>query len=258
MRKFHFTLLALGVAVCLFIAMLVLLEVGRGLGEAQIAKYGEGARTGVGVVDGAIFGLLSLLLGFSFSGAASRFNDRRQLIIKEVNAISTAWQRISLLPSASQPPIRAGFRSYLDAVLSAYEQTTRSDTRERTAITHAQEEVWTHAMSACLDPNGEKARMLLLPSVNEMFDAVDRERLAREVHSPPMVFATLGIMALGAALYAGYALATGPRSWFYIIGAAASISLATFVILELEFPRRGLIRVDAMDQALVELRATMT
>jgi hypothetical protein len=53
-------------------------------------------------------------------------------------------------------------------------------------------------------------------------------------------------------------MASGPaRNWIYIIGLAASVSVATYVILELEYPRLGLSRANATDSALVELRQTM-
>jgi hypothetical protein len=54
------------------------------------------------VIDGAVFGLMALLLGFSFSGAVSRFDTRRELIVQETNAIGTAWLRVDLLPDAAR------------------------------------------------------------------------------------------------------------------------------------------------------------
>jgi hypothetical protein len=100
--------------------------------------------------------------------------------------------------------------------------------------------------------------MLLLPSLNELFGAVEKERMARRMHPPPVIFAMLGIAALAAALFAGYGLASSTtRSWIYMVGIAATVAIAVYVILELEYPRLGLARVTDMDQTLVELRATM-
>ncbi len=61
----------------LFVGMLVLLEVGRRIGARRLARDPEGARTGVTAVEGALFGLLGLLIAFTFSGAASRLEARR-------------------------------------------------------------------------------------------------------------------------------------------------------------------------------------
>src|SRR5207237_339934 len=107
-------------------------------------------------------------------------------------------------------------------------------------------------------PAGDPARMLLLPALNDLFGAVERERAARRIHPPVLIFAMLGVAALASALFAGYGLASGAtRPLLYMIGIAAAISIATYVILELEYPRLGLVRVNAMDRALTELRATM-
>src|SRR5690606_38400393 len=116
----------------------------------------------------------------------------------EVNAMSTAWQRISCLPQDLQRPVRDGLRGYLDAVVAAHEQTplTREERDELTNVARAQEEVWQTAVGACVHPRGEAARMLLLPSLNEMFDAVDREYLMRRIHSPFIVFAMIVVTAL--------------------------------------------------------------
>ena len=70
-------LLALGV----FIGMVILQEAGRRVGHRRLARDPEGARAGVGAIDGAVFGLLALLVAFTFSGAASRFDARRQLYV---------------------------------------------------------------------------------------------------------------------------------------------------------------------------------
>ena len=62
-----------------------------------------------------MFALLGLLLAFTFSGAADRFDHRRSLIVEESNAIATAYSRIDLLPQAAQPKLRAEFRRYVEA-----------------------------------------------------------------------------------------------------------------------------------------------
>ena len=100
--------------------------------------------------------------------------------------------------------------------------------------------------------------MLVLPALNEMFGIVESERMARRMHPPMVIFVMLGLTALAAAMFAGYGIASGPtRNWIYLLGIAATISSSAYVIADLEYPRLGLIRIDAIDQALVELRATM-
>src|SRR5262249_39291694 len=104
----------------LFVGMLLLLEAGRRFGIRRLARDAEGARTGVGAIEGMGFALLGLLVAFTFSGAASRFDSRRQLIVEEANAIGTAYLRLDLLPAGVQPSMRTLFRQYVDSRLNVY------------------------------------------------------------------------------------------------------------------------------------------
>jgi hypothetical protein len=255
-----FTALAVAIALGFFMAMLALLEIGRRMGVSQLVRHGADSREGVGVADAAVYGLFALLIGFSFSHATTRFDNRRELVAKEVNAIGTAWERIDALPADKQPALRDGFRRYLDALIASYSEpgTVSEALLEPPAVTRAHRAIWTGAIAATLAPGGEPARMLLLPAINEMFDLAEEERLARRMHPPPVIFAMLGIAALAVALFAGYGIASkSVRNSVYMIGVAASIAAAMYVIIELEYPRLGLIRVSDMDRALVELRATI-
>ena len=74
----------------------------------------DGLTKGASAAEGAVFALLGLLLAFTFSGAASRFEDRRWFINSEANAIGTAYLRLDLLPAEAQPPLRDLFRRYAD------------------------------------------------------------------------------------------------------------------------------------------------
>jgi hypothetical protein len=255
-----FTLWTLTFAGVLFVGMLVLLEVGRRIGRQRLAHDAEGARAGLGVVEGSVFGLLGLLLAFTFSGAASRFDARRQLISQEVNALSTAWMRIDLLPPEARPAMREGFRQYLDARLAAYRKLpdVEAALQELAVSQRIQRQIWTHAVEVCRTEAGAPARVLFLPAINAMFDVAEARTLEARMHPPPIIFAMLGALALTAALLAGYGMAAArSHSWIHVVGFAATIAVATYVILNLEYPREGLIRIDHFDQALVELRASM-
>jgi hypothetical protein len=244
-------------AVALFLAMLAFLEIGRVLGLRQLARFGEKALTGVGKADTPVYGLLALLLGFAFNGAASRFDHRRELIAQQVNALGTAWVRIDALPDSAQPRVRAAFRDYIDALVASYSGEGHAYTFEDTpSILRTRDELWRRSLSASLTPEGDKARMLLLPSLNEAFDVGETERLVRYIHPSMLIWGMLGITALASALFAGFGLSSAPtRSRLYMICIAAVVSSALFVTIELEYPRRGLVRVDEM--ALKELRSAM-
>jgi DNA-binding IclR family transcriptional regulator len=108
------------IVACLFLGMLIFSEIGRRIGVARSARDPDGLAKGAGAAEAAVFALLGLLIAFTFSGAASRFEDRRHLITAEANAIGTAYLRIDLLPAAAQPEMRALFRRYAEVRSVAY------------------------------------------------------------------------------------------------------------------------------------------
>ena len=256
----QFGLISIGIALAIFVALIVFLEIGWRIGIRATAKRGEGARSGVGVVDSVVYSLLGLLIGFTFSGAAGRFDKRRELMVSEVNAIHTAWKRVDLLPVTAQEPLRVAFRRYVDALIASYgeEAGSKEERQHRATVIAAQDEIWHRSWVSSFEPSGEKARMLLLPTVNLMFDAVNAERLAQRLHPPMIIYAMLALSALAGALFAGFAMSKTPtRSWMHIVGVAATLAIASYAILELESPRLGLVRAESIDRALVELRETM-
>jgi hypothetical protein len=249
---------ALVVAV-LFATMYALQEWGRRIGERAVKLDPSRDKPSAGAADAAVYGLLGLFLAFTFSGAATRFDDRRHLIVDEANAIGTAWLRIDLLPPSTQPQLRDLFRRYLDARLERYGRFGDVE-RMRAAgerFVALQAEIWRAALSSA-NVSGEMPPFtVLLPSLNEMFDVATTREAAVLMHPPPAVFGMMGVLALIGALFAGYAMAGKPRSWVHALGYVGVTTMAIYVIVDLEFPRLGLIRVDASDRVLIELRESM-
>jgi hypothetical protein len=159
-------------AVVMSAGILVLLEIGRRIGVHQLAEEGETASQGLGAIEGAIFGLLGLILAFSFSGALSRFDARRHLVVEEANDIGTAWLRIALLPADAQPDMRDLFRGYLDSRIEVYRKVPRMEEvkAELARSANLQSEIWALAVSSSREAGIPQAPMLLLPALNAMFD----------------------------------------------------------------------------------------
>jgi len=248
-------------AIGLFAAMLVMLEFGRRLGVRHRSRMMEGASAGIGAVEAAVFALLGLMIAFTFQGAAARFDARRELVVQEANNIGTAWMRIDLLPPGAQPAMRESFRQYLDSRLETYRQVSLFNVEavyaELDRTTRLQQEIWKRAIAA-QDAGAQLVTIGLLPALNQMFDIVTTRLWAMKAHPPGIVFAMLAILACAAALLAGHGMSGSKvRSWIHIVGFAAILSGTVFVIIDLEFPRRGLIRVDMFDQVLVDLRKSM-
>jgi hypothetical protein len=256
------SLIAMGPALAggLFVGVLLFLEAGRRIGRRRIAS-GAAEAGGFGAVESAIFGLMGLLIAFTFSGAAGRFDDRRHLVTQEANAIGTAWLRIDLVPGEAQAKLRDLFRRYLDSRLETYRQAGQTELAmsEFARSTALQQDIWTAAVVACRDPGAAPgAPMLLLPALNEMFDITTTRLMATRLHPPPVIFAMLVVLTLAGALLAGHAMASHPRwSWTHGLALATVMAATVYIIIDLEYPRLGFIRVDAADEVLVDLRKSM-
>jgi hypothetical protein len=247
-------------AVALAVGILVLLEVGRRIGARRMAEEGESASKGFGAIEGAIFGLLGLILAFSFSGALTRFDARRHLVVAEANNIGTAWLRIDLLPAAAQPPMRDLFRRYLDSRIETYRKVPdmAAVKAELARSTQLQSEIWSLAVSASRNPEVPSAPVVLLPALNAMIDITTTRTEAARLHPPLIIFVMLGTLTLACALFAGYDMAARRRlNLLHSAGFAVVLALTVYVIIDLEYPRRGLIQMTDSDQALVDLRQSM-
>lgn len=254
------SLLAAAFALFLFLGVLALMETGRRFGKRRLAKEAEGARAGLGVVDGAVFSLLGLLLAFSFSGAATRFEGRRALILAEANAVGTAWLRLSLLPEDVQPALRGLLREYMDRRLAMYrlanDRKAAMEQMDRALV--LQGKIWSAAVESFRTEAGQRAMVPVVSSLNEMFDIATTRIVAFQEHPPSIIFLMIGILSLISALLAGYGMAgSKQRSWLHMLGFSVVLSLTVYVILDLEYPRLGLIRIDAADQILMNVRKSM-
>lgn len=245
----------------LFVGMLVLLELGRRMGAARLAADPAHGQDGTGAVDAAVYALMGLLIAFTFSGAATRFDERRNLIVQETNDIGTAFLRIDLLPAGAQPAMRDLFRRYVDSRLDVYRDVENMEATQGALArsTKLQGEIWREAVAASQGTGAAPAApMLLLPALNQMFDIASMRVLITRVHPPAIIFAMLFVIALASALFAGYGMGGAKgRNWIHMVGFAAVMAGAVNVIIDLEYPRIGLIRVDAFDQVLVDLRKSM-
>jgi hypothetical protein len=248
-------------ALGLLVSMLVLMEVGRRIGRRRMAMDPEGGSAGAGAVSGAVFALLGLLVAFTFSGATARFDTRRQLVVEEANDIGTAWLRLDLLPEASQPALRDLFRAYVDSRLETYRlipdmAAVEAELRRSATM---QADIWSRAVAGCAARGDPATTSLVLPSLNAMFDITTTRTFAARLHPPGVVFALLFALALACALLAGFGMAGSAHpEWLHMVAFAAVLALCVYVILDFEYPRIGLIRVDAFDQVLLDVRRSMS
>ncbi|MFI5332404.1 MAG: hypothetical protein ACHQ2F_15400 [Desulfobaccales bacterium] len=221
-------------------------ELGFRLGRWKRPAVDEDARSQIITIQGAMLGLLALLLGFTFSMAMSRFELRKQQVLEESNAIGTTYLRAQLMPEPPRKEVSNLLRQYVQVRLQFYragmegEQfQTAMDQTERLQL-----ELWSRAGAwAAQDPRAVTAG-LFLQSLNEVIDLHSKGLTALENHVPEIILVLLYFVALTAIGLIGYGNGlAGRRNFMVTMVASLLIAAVILVIIDLDRPQRGLIRV---------------
>jgi len=225
----------------------------RARGRADLGK-------GTTAVTSSLFALLGLLIAFTISGGEARLDARRRLIVEEANAISTAYLRLDLLPTQTQPQLRDDFRRYVDARLAYYANLLDFD-RARTDRRRAAElqgKLWQDAVDGTEAMRDMRGALLLLPAINQMIDVTTAREAAMRTHVPLAIFALLLALTLACSFFAGAEMAKGERpSTVHTMAFAATLALTCYVMVNIELPRIGFARLGLFDALLVEVRRGM-
>jgi hypothetical protein len=245
----------------LFAGVLACLEIGWRIRSKNLAAETANSDAGLNAMAGAVFALMGLLIAFTFSGAAARFEARRALIVQETNDIGTAYLRIDLLPPDAQPALRADFRDYLDARLAFYAKLANDQAGSKAEYdrsTQLQSKIWAEALAAAARENSNATTSLVVAALNSMIDITTTRSMALETHPPNAIYLALAAVVLASSVLAGYSMAkSGQRNWTHMLIYAGTLAFAVYLIFDLDYPRLGLVRIDTADHILVDLRNSM-
>src|SRR5215831_11405371 len=203
----------------------------------------EPVREDLGGVLAAGLTLLGLIIGFSFSMAVTRYDQRKNYEEAEANAIGTEFVRAGLLPPVSASKVRELLRAYLDQRVLFY--TTRSaDQLDKinTATTRLQNDLWSAVQGpAEIQPTAVMA--LVVEGMNDVLNSQGYTQAAWWNRIPTAAWALMGAIALCCTVLLGYTSRRVDREgmWFLILPLLLSISF--FLIADLDSPRGGVIRV---------------
>jgi hypothetical protein len=244
-------------SVAVFLGIIGCLEIGYRVGRQSRKRHPDSAHEGISVFEASVFGLLGLLLALSFSGGTSRLDAKRQLTITEANAIANAYQLLDKVPVNRQPALRELFKDYMDERLKM-DDNLANNIRVRQEAEHMRKiraAIWSEVISGTRD-DPDTAR-LLIPAIHEMSNIGTARSIVMRTRLPRLIFDLLIGVALASGLFAGYAVAKrNVRSWLHAIVYALVISTTIYVILDLDDPLRGAIRMDP-DRALQRLRDSL-
>ena len=237
-------------------AALLAVEFGYRLESYQRKHLGEEkeAQAPVTGMVGAMLTLLALIQAFTFSYAASRFEDRRQVMLSEATAIGTAYLRSSMLPEPMRTETRNLFREYVDVRLEAVQPGNLSQAMSKSEELHNR--LWSQAVAA-----GEKERTpmtsLYITALNEVI-VLHARRVTAAVRSrvPAPMWIVLFLLAFICMAMMGYQLAlNNSRRSLAAIALVVGFSCVLFLIVDLDRPGQGTLEVS--QQAMIDLRKSM-
>ena len=213
-------------------------------------SFKQGERHDFNTVQAATLTLLALIIGFTFSMAVSRYDQRKALEEAEANAIGTEYLRADLLTADGGVHVRDVLRKYLDLRIAFYEQRNAHVSGEdQTAL--VQKQLWTLVAAAASQPTPTTA--LAVSGMNDVLNSQGYAQAAWWNRIPIGAWAMMTVMAIFCNLLVGYSERRKGELFLFVFPVVVSVSF--FLIADLDSPRRGVIRV--LPQNLISLAQSL-
>ncbi len=240
------------------VALLAAVETGYRIGMRLKARRGAVAAPELSTIQTAMLGLLGLLLAFTYSFVAGRVDARKQAVIEEANALGTAYLRTQFRSGPVGDRLRELLHDYAQTRVIADAAVTNEKELQAAIVgsERAMAELWPTAVKLADDRPSTPLDALLFQSINEVIDMHTRRLAASRDRLPGIILAMLvviAVMSLGITGFSG-GLA-GRRSPFFTVTLAVMIAAVTLVIIDLDRPRSGLVRVS--QQSLMDALEAM-
>jgi len=207
--------------------------------RTKIRPLNEDERQDLAVVVGATLTLLGLLIGFSFSMAINRYDQRKLYEEAEANAIGTEYLRLGLL-SGDISKVRELLRTYLDQRILFY---TTADERRITKINAdtitLQNELWLVIQSRRAEPTA--VVVLAVTGMNDVLNSQGYTQSAWWNRIPVAAWGLMWTIAICCNALIGYSAHRTGWRLFMILPVA--VAIAFFLIADLDSPRGGAIRI---------------
>ncbi|RPJ12599.1 MAG: DUF4239 domain-containing protein [Deltaproteobacteria bacterium] len=243
----------------LFVSMVAAIQVGHRTGRINQGSANESINAHVYAIQASLLGVLALLLGFTFSLALQRFDSRSIALVDEANAIGTTYLRAQLLPKSVRGEVRKLLQNYVE--LRVQEDAISLNDKAKRQILLAEsnqvlDALWNYAQRAVEEDKSPVTTGLFIQSLNDSIDTYGRRIAELNRHLPESILFILYITFLLTGGVIGHSAGlAGHRPSFVTFILVAMIVVLAFIIIDLDRPRRGLIRVDR--SSLVNLKVAI-
>jgi hypothetical protein len=215
----------------------------------------EDVREDFGIVVTATLTLLSLILGFTFSMAVGRYDQRKLYEEEEANAIGTEYVRADLLPSSDAENVRRLLREYLDQRILYYQTQDRTALRRIDISTgQLQKQLWAAVRTASA-PQPTPVVALAVSGMNDVLNSESYTQAAWLNRIPPAAWALVAIISLAANGMVGALWRRGRPMGLLSGTLPVIVSLSLVLIADIDSPRGGLIPVRPV--GLISLAASL-
>ena len=241
------------------VLLILAVEIGYWFGRIAKVEMTQPMKNQISTIQTAILTIFTFLLGFTFAMSLSRFDNRKQMVVKESNAIGTAVLRSKLLPENQRAKMIELFKQYVNVEFSI---TSRENVplKERKELNQEakrlQTLMWDEAFTATQNNPLAVPAGLFVTSINQLIDIKTERDIAISNHVPEIVllglllFAALAIGILG---YGNGLAATHARYPAIILCVVITISF--ILIIDLDRPNRGLTKVS--QESMIDLMTTI-
>jgi hypothetical protein len=206
-------------------------------------KLEAGVRQDFSIILAATLTLLGLIIGFSFSMAISRYEQRQNCEEAEANAIGTEYLRADLLPAADAARVHALLRNYVDERILFYNTRDEQRLRQIDATTaQLQIELWNaiHAQAAA-QPTPVVA--LVTSGMNDVLNSQGSAQAAWWNRVPIEAWGLMGVIAICCNLLVGYSSHRPEMEGILMFVLPIVVAISFFLIADIDSPRVGVIRV---------------
>jgi hypothetical protein len=222
-----------------------------------LRRHHETLREPIGVLQGALLGLVGLILAFGLSLAVGRYESRRAAVVAEANAVGTTYLRAQLIGEPARTESLNLLRHYSDLTLRVSHEIPNSSAMKRTAAAESvvHRRLWKLAGQSIGRAPMASADRLYVDSLNNM---IDQQTVRLSALNNRVPGAVLALEVIGAAVVVGLIalyMAVLGRGLLAPIAAAGLVTLLLLVTFDLDRPTRGLIEVPATP--LESVRASM-
>jgi hypothetical protein len=226
-----------------FIVLWLSERIGSSLLKRQQRKMAEDLRADFGVILSGTLTLLGLLIGFTFSMAISRYDERKNYEEAEANAIGTEYLRADLLPAGDAANMRELLKRYTDQRILFYETRDNHELQQINSRTaQLQSELWSAVRTpVAVQPTPVVA--LAISGMNEVLNSQGYTQAAWWNRIPFAAWAMMSAIAICASLLVGYGARKAEAQGILALVLPLVVSIAFLLIADIDSPRGGIVRV---------------